>query len=270
LLEAISGGDPADPATAEADARKTAFSQGLRDASLQGVRIGVLVNQIGSRDGVRTLFEQALDDMRRAGAELVEIEYDPQGEMFGAELTVLLYELRTDMDAYLASRPGTDGPRNLADLVAFNKANADTEMRWFGQSLFERALETTDEADYEKARATSLRLAGEEGIDRLLRENDVSLLVAPTRGPAWVSDLVNGDNFNGSIGAGSLAAIAGYPHLTVPMGAVERLPVGISFMGAKWQDHDVLKAGAAFERARTAEIPKPDFQRWEPEAVPAG
>lgn len=270
LLEAISGGDPADPATAEADARKTAFSQGLRDASLQGVRIGVLVNQIGSRDGVRTLFEQALDDLRRAGAELVEIEYDPQGEMFGAELTVLLYELRTDMDAYLASRPGTDGPRNLADLVAFNKANADTEMRWFGQSLFERALETTDEADYEKARATSLRLAGEEGIDRLLRENDVSLLVAPTRGPAWVSDLVNGDNFNGSIGAGSLAAIAGYPHLTVPMGAVERLPVGISFMGAKWQDHDVLKAGAAFERARTAEIPKPDFQRWEPEAVPAG
>ncbi len=269
LLEAIAGSDPADPATAEADARKVPFSQGLRDASLQGVRIGVLVNQIGSRDDVRALFEQALDDMRRAGAELVEIEYDPQGEMFGAELTVLLYELRTDMDAYLASRPGTDGPRSLADLVAFNEANAGAEMRWFGQSLFERALETTDQAAYEEARATSIRLAGEEGIDRLLRENDVSLLVVPTRGPAWVSDLVNGDNFSDSIGAGSLAAIAGYPHLTVPMGAVERLPVGISFMGPKWQDHAVLKAGAAFERARTAEVPKPNFQRWEPEALPA-
>ncbi|MDG5749133.1 amidase [Qipengyuania sp. XHP0207] len=264
LLEAIAGSDPADPATAEADARKTRFTQGLREASLQGVRIGVLVNQIGSREDVRSLFEAALDDMRVAGAELVEIEYEPQGAMYDAELTVLLYELREGMDAYLASRPDTGGPRSLADVVAFNEANTEAEMRWFGQSLFRQALETTDTAAYEEARATSLRLAGEEGIDRLLRENDVSLLVVPTRGPAWVSDLVNGDNFNGSIGAGSLAAIAGYPHLTVPMGAVERLPVGISFMGAKWQDHAVLRAGAAYERVRSAEVPQPSFQPWEP------
>ena len=109
-----------------------------------------------------------------------------------------------------------------------------------------------------------MRLAGKETLDMLLAKHDVAFLVAPTRGPAWVSDLVNGDNFNGSIGFGSPAAIAGYPHLTVPMGAIEGLPVGISFFGAKWSDHAVLKAGAAYERARTAELPQPSFGSWQP------
>ncbi|MBX7496820.1 amidase [Qipengyuania sp. 6B39] len=264
LLGAIAGSDPADAATAEADTHVTDFTAGLADYSLQGVRIGVLVKQIGNRNDVRDVFAVALADLRRAGAELIEIEYEPQGEMYDGELTVLLYELRTDMDAYLASLPGEGGPRELADLVAFNTENAASEMRWFGQSLFEQALATRSREDYEAARATSLRLAGAEGIDRLLTENNVSFLVVPTRGPAWTSDLVNGDNYNGSIGAGSLAAIAGYPHLTVPMGAVEGLPVGVSFMGGTWSDHEVLKLGAAYERARSAAIPQPDFERWEP------
>ena len=108
-------------------------------------------------------------------------------------------------------------------------------------------------------------MAGIETIDKLLAEHDVEFLVSPTRGPAWMSDLVLGDHFNGSIGFGSPAAIAGYPHLTVPMGAVERLPVGISFIGPKWADHNVLKVGAAYERARTAELPEPSFKRWSPE-----
>src|SRR5690606_12791460 len=114
-------------------------------------------------------------------------------------------------------------------------------------------------AAYETARANSLRLAGTEGIDRLLAEHGVSLLLAPTTGPAWMSDLVLGDHYDGSIGAGSLAAIAGYPHLSVPMGAVEGLPVGLSIIGAKWDDARVLAAGAAFERARSAALPVPDF-----------
>ena len=105
-------------------------------------------------------------------------------------------------------------------------------------------------------------------LDPLLADNDVAFLVAPTRGPAWMSDLVLGDQFNGSIGFGSPAAIAGYPHLTVPMGEVEQLPVGISFFGAKWADHDVLKAGAAYERARTATLPEPSFKRWSARAMP--
>lgn len=264
LLNAIAGSDPADPATAEADAHVTDFTTGLADASLKGVRIGVLVNQIGDREDVRAIFETALDDLRRAGADLVEIAFEPNDEMGRDEFATLLYELRTDMNAYLATLPGKDMPRSLADLIAFNRANAAEEMRWFDHGLFEMAVERTDEQAYRAARENALHLAADRGIDRLLEENQVALLVVPTRRPAWTSDLVNGDNFDGSIGAGSLAAIAGYPLLTVPMGSVERLPVGISFMGPKWSDHLVLKAGAAYESARTATIPEPSLQPWSP------
>ena len=109
--------------------------------------------------------------------------------------------------------------------------------------------------------AKAKRLAGPEGIDRLLRENTVAVLIAPTEGPAWPIDLVTGDHFL-PIGAGSLPAIAGYPHLTVPMGAVEGLPVGLSFIGGKWDDARVLELGAAYERARTAPLAVPSFKRW--------
>ena len=109
-----------------------------------------------------------------------------------------------------------------------------------------------------------MRIAGAETLDKLMADNKVQFLVAPTREAAWVSDLVNGDNFNGSVGFGSPSAIAGYPHLTVPMGAIEGLPVGISIMGAKWEDHAVLKAGAAYEKARTAKLPAPSFRPWRP------
>ncbi|WP_369025877.1 amidase [Qipengyuania sp. RANM35] len=264
LLGAIAGSDPLDAATAEADARKTDFTQGLAGASLAGKRIGVLRKQVGSRDDIRALFDKAIDDMRRAGAEIVEIEADEPGELGAAEFTVLLYELRVTMDAYLASLPDKSLPRTLAELVEFNKVHADEEMRWFGQSLFEMALQTTDEAAYREARATSLRLAGEDGIDKLLRDYRVDVLVAPTAGPSWTTDLVLGDHYPGGIGAGSLAAVAGYPHLTVPMGAVERLPVGLSFMGAKWSDHEILKLGAAYERARSTELATPSFGAWSP------
>ncbi|MFA6219264.1 MAG: amidase [Erythrobacter sp.] len=265
LLTAIAGSDPDDAATAGADTHTADFTAGLATASFAGKRIGVLRNQIGPRADVRALFDAAIEDMRRAGAEIVEIDYEPKDEMYRGELTVLLYELRETMDAYLASLPGEGLPRSLADLVAFNKTHAAEELRWFGQSLFERALATTDEAAYREARATSLRLAGEEGIDRLLRENRVDVLVAPTTGPAWTTDLVLGDHYPGGIGAGSLAAIAGYPHLTVPMGQVERLPVGISFMAGKWADHDLLKLGAAYERARSATLAVPSLQPWSTE-----
>lgn len=262
LLTAIAGTDPLDPATAEADTRKVDFAQGLGKASLKGVRIGVMRQQVGPRADVAALFDAALADMERAGAVLVEVEYTPPGELWGASLPVLLYELRVEMDRYLAARPATGGPRSLADVVAFNTANPRDELRWFGQSLFDQALTTTDEEAYAKNFATLRRLTRAEGIDRLLADNKVAFLVAPTAGPAWTTDLVNGDNFNGRIGAGYLAAIAGYPHLTVPMGTVERLPVGISFVGAQWADHAVLQAGAAFERARTAVLPEPSFQPW--------
>lgn len=266
LLTAIAGPDKADPVTMEAKRVKD-YTAGLDTYSLAGVRIGVMRNQVGDREDLKAVFNTALADLERAGAVLVDISFQPNRQMNADSFTVLMFELREDMGKYLASIPAfKEGPtpRSLADLIAFNKANAKEEMRWFGQELFELAETTTDRAAYEKARANALRIAGPETLDKLLAENNVQFLVAPTRGPTWVSDLVNGDNFNGSVGFGSPSAIAGYPHLTVPMGAIEGLPVGLSIMGAKWDDHAVLKAGAAYEKARTAKLPAPRFRPWRP------
>jgi len=261
LLNAISGTYADETADG---GRQINYTQGIENASLHGVRIGVMRKQMGSRKDVQALFETALADMERAGAVLVEIEFEPNEEMWRDEFAALLFELRDDMGAYLESLPGENMPRSLADLIAFNKAHAGEEMRWFGQSIFEQAETAIDRNAYEAARANALQLAGVEGIDRLLSENEVKFLIAPTAGPAWASDLVNGDHFSGGIGAGSLAAIAGYPHLTVPMGAVEGLPIGLSFIGAENRDHDILMAGAAYERARSAALPEPSFKRWKP------
>jgi amidase len=215
---------------------------------------------VGSHERLTPVFEQALADLRRAGAELVEIEFRPDDSMGRDEGTVLYTELRSGLSTYLRGLPGNPPVRSLAELIAFNKAHPE-ELRWFGQETFERAEKMTDQEAYRKARANSLRLAGKDGIDKLLTDNRVSLLVAPTRGPAWTIDLVTGDH-GISVGIGSMAAIAGYPHLTVPMGAVDGLPVGFSFIGPQWADKRVLEAGAAYERARTALLSVPGFKRW--------
>ncbi len=266
LLSAIAGEDPADAATVDVP-RIQDYTQGLSEYSLEGVRIGVMRNQIGNRDDVEAVFGTALEDLERAGAVLVDIEFEINNEIWDDSFTILLFELREEMGKYLRSIPEMESgntPRSLADLIEFNKENSELEMRWFDQGIFQAAELTTDREAYEQARSNALRIAGPETLDSLFAEHDVQFLVAPTRGPTWVSDLVNGDNFNGSIGFGSPAAIAGYPHLTVPMGHVEGLPVGISFFGAKWEDHAVLKVGAAYEKARTATLPTPSFKPWKP------
>ncbi len=263
LLTAMAGPDERDPVTLSAQ-RVADYTAELDQASLKGVRIGVLRKQMGTRADIAALFETALDDLERAGAVLVDIDYETPGEFWRSTTPVLLFELREEMDAYLAGLPGEAMPRSLAELVEFNRANQARELRWFGQDLFERALGTDDRAQYETNLATIRRTTREDGIDRLLKEHNVAHLVAPTTGPAWSIDLVNGDNFAGRIGAGYLPAIAGYPHLTVPMGAVEGLPIGLSIIGARWSDHAILKAGAAYERARTAQLPEPTFKRWSP------
>ncbi len=264
LLWAIAGSDRADPATAEADARVSDFAADLANASLQGARIGVLRRQAGKDPKVTAVFEVALADLRRAGAVLVEVDYQYPEGFWQRSLPVLLFELRRDMDRYLSALPGPGVPRSLAQVVAFNEINAARELRWFGQDLFLDALSATDEAAYVKAREANLAAARAGGIDKLLADHRLAFLVAPTTGPAWATDLLNGDNYPGGIGAGGLAAVAGYPHLTVPMGAVEGLPVGLSFLGAKWSDAELLKAGAAYERARSAVLREPTFRPWAP------
>ncbi len=261
VLSVIAGSDPLDSATIEADKHKQDYTVGLGTSSLKGVRIGVLRKQAGRHPGVKKVFDQAQADLTAAGAILVPIDYDFPEAMGTDEGTVLYFELREDMGKYLSALPGNIPVKSLADVIAFNQANAATELRWFGQDSFERAEKNVDRAAYDKARANSFRLAGPEGIDALLAKHNVVALIAPTEGPAWMIDLVTGDHF-ASVGAGSLAAIAGYPHLTVPMGQVEGMPIGLSFIGPQWGDKGMLDLGAAYERARTAVLGKPRFKRW--------
>ena len=175
LLTAIAGPDKADPVTLEAKRVKD-YTEGLDSYSLQGVRIGVMRDQIGNRADRAAVFDTALKDLERAGAVLVDISFKPDQQMYGDSFTVMMFELREEMGKYLASIPafreGTT-PRSLADLIAFNTANADSEMRWFGQDLFELAETTTDRAAYETARANALQIAGPETLDKLLADNKV-------------------------------------------------------------------------------------------------
>jgi len=161
------------------------------------------------------------------------------------------------MATYLASLDRAKVPaRTLADLIAFDDAHAAAEMPLFGQELFVEADKTKglDDPAYAKAKADAHRLAGPEGIDALLAQYKVAVLVAPTLGPAWLIDPVLGDHFAGG-GAGQAAAVAGYPHLTVPMGLADGLPVGLSFVGAQWSDARLLSYGYAYEQATHARKP---------------
>jgi len=248
VLAAMAGSDPADPATEEADSRRADYSAGLSTASLRGTRIGVM--RFATGFGTNAVFAEALAVLKAQGAILVDIDkFEGRAEIGKNEFPVLLTEFRAGLNAYLATTPTAVRARTLADVIAFNKANA-RELGLFGQDIFEQAEKTKglDDADYKKARATSLRMAGPEGIDKLLKDHKLAALVGPTMPAAWLIDAVHGDQYPGG-GAGSLAAVAGYPHLTVPMGAVKGLPVGLSFIGPKWSDGTILSLGFAYEQA---------------------
>lgn len=251
VMNAIAGSDPADPATAEADRRRVDYTAALRPDALRGARLGVM--RFASGFGTDAPFEAALDVLRAQGAELVEIrEFQGRQEIGRNEIVVLLAELKHDLNLYLATLPAAVRTRTLEQLIAFNVEHRAVEMPLFTQDLFEQAQATEGLNDaWRTARETSLRLAGPEGIDRLLREHNVVALVGPTRPAAWLIDAVHGDQSPGG-GGGGLAAVAGYPHLTVPMGQLRGLPVGISFMGAKWDDARILALGYAYEQASRA------------------
>ena len=257
LLSAMAGNDPADPATKNADKHKTDFAAALNAGSLKGKRIGVM--RFASGFGTDEPFERALAVLKAQGATLVEIKKFDEKDMGANEFKVLLMEFKSGLADYLKSSPAPLQVRTLADVIAYNKANAAKELSLFGQDIFEKAEATkgTDDPEYRKARARSLELAGAQGVDRLLKEHKLDALVGPTMPPAWKIDAVNGDQISGG-GAGSLAAVAGYPHLTVPMGLVKGLPVGLSFIGPKWSDALMLSLGYAYEQAR-GPIPAPTF-----------
>ena len=248
LLGAIAGCDPADPATASADAHAADYLAALRPDALRGVRIGVMRFAEGHSPGADTVFEGALELLRRQGAILVDIATPgiDSGALNRAESAALHSELKADLDAYLSATPPGVTVRSLADVIAFNEAHR-TELTLFGQETFVAAQATT--APDAAARTTAVRIA-RDGLARLLDGNDVVALVQPTEAPAFPIDPVNGDAFTGMGPGGTMAAVAGTPHLTVPMGAVRGLPVGLSFLGPAWRDARLLGLGYAFEQAR--------------------
>jgi amidase len=256
LLTAIAGSDPADAATAEADKRKADYAAALDPGALKGKRIGVM--RFAAGFGTDGPFEAALALLKQQGATLVEIKEFDDKAIGDNEFKVLLSEFKAGLNDYLRNSPAPIPVRSLADVIAFNKATP-RELALFGQDIFDKAEATKGLTDpeYRKAREASFMAAGPNGIDRLLREHKLDALVGPTMPPSWKIDAVNGDQISGG-GAGSLAAVAGYPHLTVPMGMVKGLPVGLSFIGPKWSDALLLQLGYAYEQAR-GPFPVPRF-----------
>lgn len=254
LLTVMAGTDPEDPATAEADRYREDDVARLTADALRGQRIGVL--RFASGFGTDEPFGEALETLRAQGAILVDIGVFPgRQEIARNELIVLLTELKHGLNAYLATTPPAVTTRTLADVIAFNVAHADVEMPFFGQNLFIQAQATAgiESEEYRRAREISLQMAGTDGIDRLLARYDVVALVGPTVPAAWPIDTVHGDVSRGG-GAGGLAAAAGYPHLTVPMGDVRGLPVGLSFIGPRWSDGLILALGYTYEQASQKRI----------------
>ena len=255
LLGVLAGADPADPATAKADGVSHDYTSALKPDALKGARIGVMRFAAGFHPETEAVFEQALAALKAQGAVLVDIKAFPNTVAIRTyERTILQTELKADLGAYLASTdPAKVKSRTLADLIAFNRAHAAEETPLFGQELFESSQETKGVTDpeYVKAVADAHRNAGPEGIDAMLKSADVVALVAPTLGPAGMIDPILRDRSIGG-GAGGPAAISGYPHLTVPMGNVSGLPVGLSFIGTAWSEASLLALGYAFEQATRA------------------
>ena len=200
--------------------------------------------------------EASLEAMKRLGAEVVDLAAPlPDDEIGEFEVEVLLYEFKADLNAYLASLGPNAPVKSMEEIIAFNERNRARVMPYFGQERMLAAQEKgplTDEA-YLKARQECLRLARTEGIDKALAEQKLDAIVAPTTGPAWLIDLVNGDHYGGS--CTSPAAVAGYPHITVPAGFVFGLPVGLSFFAGAWQEPLLIKLAYAFEQATQARRP---------------
>jgi amidase len=256
LLGALAGVDARDPATASAAGHiPTDYTKFLDAGGLRGARIGVARKYFGFSDAVDTVMNQAIDAIKSQGAEIIDpADLDSHGKFDDSEFTVLLYELKADLNAYLAGRPDV-ALHTLEDLIAFNEKNREKEMPYFGQDVFLKAQAKgplTDK-EYVVALEKNHRLARNEGIDAVMDKFKLDALVAPTGGPAWTTDLVNGDHDSG--GCSNAAAVAGYPGITVPAGQVFGLPVGISFFGRAWSEPTLLKLAYSFEQATKARKP---------------
>jgi amidase len=251
LLNAVMGFDPRDPATAPLRTRRAfGWSGSWRPDALRGIRLGVARKTFGLPASVEPVLVEAIAALRQLGAVIIDPADVPNAEKLGDPETVILdFEFKAGLADYFAGR-GPDYPiKGLAELIRFNRDNREREMPWFGQEIFERAAQRgslTDPA-YRTARASCRRLSRTLGIDAVLTRLRLDALIAITAGPSWPTDLVNGDRYTG--GSSSPPAVAGYPHVTVPAGAVHQLPVGLSFFGRAWSEDALLQYAYAFEQA---------------------
>ena len=233
LLSALRGVDATDPATqASADHLEPDYTHFLDPAGLKGARLGVARKFMGRNFKVDKLFESLFAQLKSAGAEIIDPADLPSADhdLSHAESAVLSYEFKADLNAYLAGLGPNAPVKTLADVIAFNQQHRDREMPWFEQDLCEKseARGPLTDKEYLDALAASKRLTREEGIDAVMQKNRLDALIAPTAGPSWLIDWVNGDNDTG--GCSTPAAVAGYPHVTVPAGFIDGLPIGISFL----------------------------------------
>ena len=248
LYLAMAGADPADAVTGTAPPVDGAPATLSADA-LCGARLGVARAYLPGFDEINQLFDRTVADLRAAGAEVIDDIALPPPTYRAAERSVLLYELKHDLAAWLRTFAPHAPVQSLADLIAFNRAHAAEEMPWFAQELFEQAeaLGGLDSPAYREARAACVKGSREEGLDPVFEKHRLDAVIAPTSGVAWLIDPIAGDHFGG--GFAGPAAVAGYPHLTVPSGFVRGLPTGLSFVGRPFTEWRLLDLGYAYEQA---------------------
>lgn len=249
LLGALAGMDDRDTATAAARGRiRPDYRAFLVADGLRGARIGVARNFFGFNDRVDGIMDEAVAAMKAAGAIIVDpADFPTKGKFDDAEFDVLLYEFKAGVNAYLGA--SASPAKSLASLIEFNTENRGAEMPWFGQEIFDMAQKKgpLTSAPYLKALAKCRRMSRAEGIDAVLAKHRLDAFVAPTGGPAWLIDVLNGDHFTG--GSSTPSAVSGYPTITVPAGFIHGLPVGISFMAGAWSEPTLLRLAYGFERA---------------------
>jgi amidase len=255
VLGAMVGVDPADAPTRDSTQKgRRDYSASLDAAGLKGARIGVVRKKLfGYNAAADRIAEEAIADMKKQGAVIVDPANIPTLGKFGdSEFDVLLYEFKADLNKYLAGLGPSAPVHSLADIIAFNDAHKDQELPYFGQEIMLMAQKKgpLTEAKYTQALAKNHQMSRALGIDAVMVKHQLDALVAPTSGPAWLIDLVNGDGFGGNASSPStVAAVAGYPHITVPAGYFRGLPVGISFFGRAWSEPTLIKLAYAYEQA---------------------
>lgn len=258
VLTVISGFDEQDPVTSQAEKYSQDYTKFLKKDGLRGKRVGVARQYFGRNSKVDKLMEEQIYVLKSSGVEVVDVSFPGFGKFGEAEYEVLLYEFKHDIRKYLEGRGGKY--RSLADLIRFNEENKEREMPYFGQDIFLKSETkgSLEDRAYRLALLQSKVMTQDKGIDAIVQQNRVDAIMAPSNGPVWLIDLINGDSPTNYISSSSIPAVAGYPNITVPAGFINELPIGVSFFGPAFSEPILIEIAYAFEQATKARR-KPKF-----------